>query len=158
VAVNLTTPDDPLYSDSASINSAGCSSAHLTIAPVPSSVLASVSAWNASYSSALATITNSGGSSPNTASTGQIGSTSKGGSSTKSANGSSSSIYTSTFTFGGGALPTSTTSGSSEATTTTPTSTKAGSNTGGAEGWKDMSRVAVILSIVSFGVSVLYVL
>jgi hypothetical protein len=148
---------DPIYPDAASADSAGCSSVHVTIAPVPSSVLASVSAWNSSFSSFLVTAIPSGGSGPSPAFTGQGGSTSKLALSTKSATQSASSAYTSTFTLVGGALPTSTNPGGLESTAAA-TTTKAGSNTGGAEGWRTMSSVAVVLSILCFGVSVLCVL
>lgn len=121
-----------------SYDSAGCTSAHITIAPVPSSVIASVSAWNVTFAGFLAT-----------ASTFSLP--------TQSTTQSSSSVYTSTITQVGGTLPTSTISGGPESSATIST-TKAGPNTGGAESWKTISGFVVIFSILSFGVSVLYVL
>jgi len=127
------------------VDTSGCVSASATIAPIPSSILASMSTWNISFSGFLATAFSSRASGSNSASTGQV---------TQSATGSVSSAWTSTYTLAGGALPTSTTSRGPDATGSTPAT---GSNSSGAESRKTMSSIAVIVWILLLGVSFLYV-
>jgi hypothetical protein len=124
-----------------------CSSIHATIAPIPSSILASMSTWNVSYSSFLATAVGSAG--------GQGGTTSGSGLPTQSTAGSLGPSWTSTYTFAGSDAPSGMISSGTEPTST---GSSTGSNTGGAEGWRTISRVAVIMGLLCFGVSVLCVL
>jgi hypothetical protein len=123
-----------------------CSSIYATIAPIPSSILASMSTWNMSYSSFLATAVGSAG---------QGGTISGSGLPTQSAAGSLGPSWTSTYTFAGSDAPSGTISGGTEPTST---GSSTGSNTGGAKGWRTISRVAVIMGLLCFGVSVLCIL
>jgi hypothetical protein len=94
----------------------------------------------------LATAFSPGATVSNVASTGQV---------TPTATGSDSYSWTSTFTFDGGAVPTST---GPEATGSTPTTTQVGSNASGAESWRTLSSVVVIIWGLLFSVSFLYVI
>jgi hypothetical protein len=92
----------------------GVLSVYVTIAPVPLSITASISAWNVTFAGFLATA------SVFTFSTSTV-----------------SESYSSTFTLGGGTLPTSMTLGGlqiPQSTAATAPTTKTGSNTSGTEG------------------------
>jgi hypothetical protein len=151
------------------LNTAGCSQYNGgTIAPVPSSVLAAVSAFNATYTGVILGPSNTatGGTGPANTATGGTGAplttgsgaTKSGSSSTPRNTGSSSSLSFAQFTV--------TLNGGSPGTTTAPTSTqggvetstssttlKAGSGSGGAQSWN--TGVALVFSVVACGISIL---
>ncbi|KAF4625870.1 hypothetical protein G7Y89_g12296 [Cudoniella acicularis] len=79
----------PVGGGTYTVDTSSCASASATIAPIPSSILASISTWNVSFSGFLATAFSSGASGSNSASTGQV---------TQSATGSVNSAWTSTYT------------------------------------------------------------
>jgi hypothetical protein len=127
------------------INTATCVSNSATIAPIPSSILASLSRWNVSYAGFLATALN-------------LRATGLSFTSTQSQISTVSvlSVWTHTYTYYGGGAPTISTPGSSRATGSAPTATKAAANANGAESWRRMMRIAVITWTSFFSISLLY--
>ncbi|KAN0096498.1 hypothetical protein V8E51_015303 [Hyaloscypha variabilis] len=154
-ALNLTDLSLDLWSQSIAFS--GCSSAHATIAPVPSSVLASISAWNSSYSSFLATATLT--SFGESATTGPTISTSNFGFSTSlsTGNGANSSSWTSTFTLlaptGDNSIAT-----GAVATATSLGSSPSSSSKGNEGGLRMMNNSVMILLLFSSASSILYML
>ncbi|KAE9371866.1 hypothetical protein N431DRAFT_377908 [Stipitochalara longipes BDJ] len=131
--------------------SSRCSSAHATIAPVPSSIIASLSAWNSSYSTflATATLTSPGGS----VKTGQATTTL----SLSTGNASSSSSWTSTYTLLAPTGDNSIVTGAVAAATSSGAKHTSSSESS-AEAWWAISGGVMILSTISFAISILFIL
>lgn len=133
-------------------NKEGCSSIGATIAPIPSSILAAESQYNKTYtgviSGATATTTGHSGSAGAITSTSGLPAQTTSTTSTEAQGGGG---INSVVTLGGGGGGQATTTGSGESQSiTTVTTTKAASGSGYAEG----QRVAWVLSVIIFGLSV----